>query len=89
MTANEGEKKTIGISFGALAPKLSEQLTNQGFKFSNEKVKHFEILIESMNYIRFGDIMNDATFDKTIQRLYKKIVKHVADKNKLTVNKHS
>ena len=42
-----------------------------------------------MNYIRFGDIMNDATFDKTIQRLYKKIVKHVADKNKLTVNKHS
>jgi hypothetical protein len=78
--------KNIGISFGALSQPLSKQLKSQGFKFNPDKIKTFEKEIDAINQLRFGsNLLTDSMVDKLIQKLYKKIVSHVAKENKLKV----
>ncbi len=78
----------IGISFSVIAPDLSKQLKQQGFKYSATQVKTFEREIEALNQLRFGScLLTDTLFDKLTTKLYKKIVSHVAKVNKLQVKK--
>lgn len=79
--------RQIGISFGALSPKLSAQLRQQNFKFDKEKIKIYEMEIDALTRLRFGSgLLTDSMFDKLIKKLYNKIVSHVAARNGLKVN---
>lgn len=80
-------KKTFGIGFGPLNPKISTQLKKQGFKFDAETIKHHEKLAESITYLRFADLINSASAEKATQKLFVVIRRHVMKKNKLKLVK--
>ena len=77
------ETKQFSIGFGALTPSIAKQLKEQGYKYDSEEVKHFEKLKESITYLMFSDILNDASIRKAQQKLFTKIRQHVMKKNKL------
>jgi hypothetical protein len=76
-------ENNLKIGFGILVPKLNVQLKKQGFIFDKEKVKHFEKLRESINYLRFANILNDSETNKATQKLFNEIKKHINNKNKI------
>jgi hypothetical protein len=76
-------EKELGIYFGALSNDISEQLDEQGYKYDPEKAKHFQYMAEAIFRLRFNDILNDSQAEKCRQKLFNKIKKHVAQKNKL------
>ena len=80
--------KQFGIHFGALAPKIEDQITSQGLKYDKEKVASFELFKDSLLTLRFGDVIADGEYDKCIKRLYKLIELHVLDQNKLVKKKN-
>ena len=79
------EKRQIGLSFGILSDSISKQLTAQKFIFDKKIIKNFEDEVDAINTLRFGSgLLTDSMIDKIISKLYKKIVQHVAKKNKLS-----
>ncbi len=80
------ENKKIGLSFGVLSPSLRKQLKEQGFKYDSEIIRNFEQELDAVNRLRFGSgLLTDSMVDKIIPKLYKKIITHVAKKNKLRI----
>lgn len=77
------DNKTIGIHFGALCDSIKEQLDKQGFKYDPKRVKYFQRHADAITTLRFGDLLTDSMLNKINQKLYKKIVQHVAQKNKV------
>lgn len=75
--------KEIAINFSLFAPKISEQLTNQGFKFSEDEAKSFEDAAESIQTLDLMDILNYSEKEKAIKKLFTKIKAHVKRKNKM------
>jgi hypothetical protein len=76
----------IGLSFGALAEPISKQLKDQGFGYDEKKVAVFEKEIDAINQLRFGShLLSDGMVDKIIPKLYRKIVQHVAEANKMQI----
>jgi len=76
------EKRTLGISYGILSPKLSVQLDKQGYKYDKEIIKRFQRNIDSINDLRFSDLITDSVLNKILQKLHKEITKHVNKHNK-------
>lgn len=74
--------ETLGLRFGALAPLFSVQLTEQGFKFSKERVKRFEEINQYITHLKFADILSDAAAEKCRQKLFNQIKKHIKANNK-------
>lgn len=85
----EQANKQIGLSFGALSDRIGEQLRKQGFKFNEKKIASFENELNAIQTLRFGisGLLTDSMVDKIVAKLYKKIVAHVANENKLKVLK--
>lgn len=82
------EKITIGIGFGVLSEPIDKQLRKQGFKFDKDKIAIYVKEVEAINVLRFGSgLLTDAMTSKLTKKLYGKIIRHVAAKNKLTINK--
>lgn len=83
----ELERKQLTIQFGALAPKIEDQLTTQGFEFDEKKVKHFELLKECITHLYFSSLLSDNEFSRVIDKLFTKIKQHVASKNDMKSGK--
>ena len=79
--------KVIEIHFSFFAPKISEQLKNQGFLFNEQNVKEFEDAADSILDLNLMGILNDTEKDKAIKKLYTLIKAHVKVKNKLKEKK--
>jgi hypothetical protein len=77
------ENSKLGIQFGALAPKISAQLKQQGFNFVPEKAKRFQELYEHITHLKFGDILTESEARKAQDKLFAKITKHVKEQNKI------
>ena len=77
------ETQEFGIRFGAMAPRLSEQIENQGLKYKTEIILGFQKNIDSLLNLRFSGILIDSVYGKLQEKLYKKIVAHVKKINKL------
>lgn len=77
--------KTIGISYGILAPEISDQLDGQGLKYDPKKMKTFEKQREAINTLSFGFILSDSAIDKAFIKLNKNVVKHVAQETRMKV----
>jgi len=75
--------KHFGISYGALADPIGEQIKEQGYKFDKKTVDGFQQMIDAANTLRFGSLIPDSVFGKIIEKLHKKIVSHVVKQNKL------
>lgn len=63
--------KEFGIHFGALTPKLSEQLREQGFEDS--KIEVHEKILMSIYMLRIWGYLPDSQVD----RMYKKFMKDI------------
>jgi hypothetical protein len=82
------EKQNIGISYGIMSDPLFEQLDKQGFKYDTKKIEQFQSEIDAVHTLRFGSgLLTDSMVDKMLPKLHKKIVAHVATKNKFKVKK--
>lgn len=75
--------KKIGIGFGILSPSFAEQLKQQHFKFDHKKIKHFQKCNEYVTYLKFAGILMDSLAKKAQDRIFKKIVTHIRQENKL------
>ena len=71
------EKRSMIIQFGALAPKISDQLISQKLPFDEQKVKLYERLKESITFLYFQNLLNDSEFEKVRNKLFTQIKKHV------------
>ena len=81
-------KKTLGIGYGIMCEPISVQLDKQGFQYDKKKIDLFEAEREAINTLRFGSgLLTDSMIDKIFPKLHKKIVAHVALKNKMKTNK--
>lgn len=78
--------KTIGISYGVLAPEIADQLDGQGLKYDPKKMKTFEKQRDAINTLSFGFILSDSAIDKAFTKLNKNVIKHVAKENNMKVN---
>jgi hypothetical protein len=76
------ETKELKIGVGALAPPIPQQLKEQGFKFDKYKANHFEKLRECITHLKFSEILNESQWKKAYEKLYRKIHKHINEKNK-------
>ena len=55
----------LSFSFGALCPKFSEQLKQQGYDLKNKAV--FSVV-----YLHIHDILTDSRYDECLNRIMKK-----------------
>jgi len=71
------ENPTLTIHFGALAPKIAEQLTEQKLPFDEKKVALYERLKESLTLLYFQSLLNDSEHKKVENKLFAQIKRHV------------
>lgn len=72
----------FGLSFGALAPTIKEQLLTMQFDFNEHEVEWFDKYKLAINYLFFADLLTDKEKDKVQAKLFKRIEKHIRKKNK-------
>jgi len=77
------EIRQFGLSFGALADPISEQIRKQGLKFNDKEVEQFQSDLDAIHRLRFRSILIDSVASKCFDKLYKKILSHVKKANKL------
>lgn len=73
----------FGIRFGALADPLLDQIKSQGLKYNKATVERLQTCMDSLMHLRFNDLVTDSMHEKIMQKLYKKIVSHIKQQNKL------
>lgn len=78
--------KNIGISYGVLAPEITDQLDGQGLKYDIKKMNTFEKQRDAINTLSFGFILSDSAIDKAFIKLNKNVIKHVAKENNMKAN---
>lgn len=69
--------KTIEISFGMLADNISDQLTAQGFDFSQKLILEYQEDLTALQRLLFRDLLNTTAYDKAISKLFTKIKRAV------------
>lgn len=75
--------KTLRLGYGVSLPSIADQLTQQGFNFSNKKVDEFEKARQALLTLRFGEFdCPDGLYNKLTQRLHDKITAHIKLQNK-------
>jgi len=74
----------IGIHYGLLADPISEQIKKQGF-ICDEKISKFEKTFDSIQVLRFSDLLTDSMYDKILTKFHKQLIRHVAKVNKYKV----
>lgn len=58
------------FSFGALCPKFSEQLKDQGYELKNKE--KWDKTVFSVVYLHIRDILTDSIYDECLNRIMKK-----------------
>lgn len=63
----------VSIRHGALAPKISEQLSKQGFKervrFEKQKLAHIQNDCDAVNRLKIRGILSDAEVNRARRRI--------------------
>lgn len=67
---SEVEKMNLSFSFGALCPKFSTQLKQQGYELKNKETWDRAVL--SVVYLHIHDILTDSRYDECLNRIVKK-----------------
>ena len=78
------ESLKIGIHYGLLADPISEQIKKQGF-ICDEKISKFEKTFDSLQVIRFSDLLTDTMYNKILTKFHKQLIRHVAKINNYKV----
>lgn len=60
----------LSFSFGALCPKFSTQLKQQGYELKNKETWDKAML--SVVYLHIHDILTDSRYDECLNRIVKK-----------------
>jgi hypothetical protein len=68
----------VKLAFGAISPKISEQLKKQGFKYDKEEVSHFQKDADAIVRLRVRGLLPSAQVDKCFQKLINKVTFHVS-----------
>jgi hypothetical protein len=79
------EPLKLGIHYGALADRISDQIKNQGL-ICDEKIFKFEKVFDSIQVLRFSDILTDSMYSKILTKFHKQLIRHVAKVNKYKIN---
>ena len=88
MENKEMEPLKIGIHYGLLADPISEQIKNQGFN-CDEKIRKFDKTFDSIQVLKFSDLLTDGMYNKILTKFHRQIIRHVAKINKYKVEKIS
>ena len=67
----------VGIMFGALAPKISEQLTQQGVTIPENRAKAFDDLAWSLVLLHLHGLIPDSVRDNARKKLMKQIITEI------------
>jgi hypothetical protein len=81
------ETKSVNLQFGLMCDPFAKQLKKQGWKFDIEKVKSFQKNMNSIFDLTFSHLLIDSQRIKMQNKLYNKMVAHVAKYNGLKINK--
>lgn len=68
----------VKLAFGAMSPKISEQLETQGYKYKAEEIAHFQRDVDAVVRLRVRGLLPAGQVDKCFQKLINKITFHVA-----------
>jgi hypothetical protein len=79
------EPLKLGIHYGVLSEPISDQIKNQGL-ICDEKIFKFEKMMDSIQILRFGDILTDSMYSKILTKFHKQLIRHVAKVNKYKIN---
>lgn len=60
----------LSFSFGALCPKFSTQLKQQGYELKNKET--WDKAVFSVVYLHTHDILTDSRYDECLNRIVKK-----------------
>lgn len=82
------EPLTIGIHYGLLADPISEQIKKQGF-ICDEKISEFEETFDSLQVLRFSDLLTDSMYNKILVKFHKQLIRYVAKINNYKVEANS
>lgn len=69
------ENRKMTLNFGAISPKIEDQLKDQGLKIRN--VATYQSLADSIIKLRIHEIITGSMADKATKRLFKEIEKRV------------
>ena len=67
----------VGISFGAMADPLKDQLKSQGLKMGAEKCNHFQLDIDALIRLSIRGVLCDSDANRTRRKLMKRILAEV------------
>ena len=76
--------RSIGLNFGALSPKLSEQLKELRFVLEGADLKQFDADADAIVRLHVRGILPDAQVDGARKRLLKKIVSAIESTTRTT-----
>lgn len=79
------EQKPIqfNLRIGALAPTISEQITEYKLEFNKEEMERLEKCCDSILVLKFAGVVTDNEANKCRDRIAKKVIGHVKKKNNL------
>jgi len=66
-------RKTLAIDFGALCPKISEQLRAQKLQAPNPQIEGWQLSADAITRLNINGILPDFQARQARQRLFKKI----------------
>jgi hypothetical protein len=72
--------KYLELVFGALAPTLAEQLTEQGLKFDHDKIGRLDRNARGITYCVIDGVMTDSEAKRCRQRIIRRVAALVETK---------
>ena len=67
----------IGISFGAMADPLRDQLKAQGLRMPEEKMNHLQSDIDALVRLSIRGLLCDSDANRTRRKLLKRIIEEL------------
>lgn len=71
--ADAQEKKSMSLSFGALAPRISEQLEAQGLEFKTTEVVQLQRDLDAVTRLRVRGLLPDSLCEMVHRRIFRKV----------------
>jgi len=70
------QKQRLGFGYGVLCDTLEKQANEQGFTLG-KYAEELEKCRQAATTLRFGVDLPDSMYDKILQRIHKRVVKHI------------
>lgn len=81
------ENKTFQIGFNILRGTLTQQMTEQGYKFDAEEMELFDECREAIWSLSINSMINEKLEARLKEKLFKKVRSHIMKKNKMKLAK--